>query len=49
MKWQPTPVFLPGELHEQYEKQSDMILKDELPSSVGAQYVTGQITPERMN
>ena len=25
-----------------------MILKDELPRSVGAQYATGEITPERM-
>ena len=25
-----------------------MTLKDELPRSVGAQYATGQITPERM-
>ena len=48
-EWKTTSVFLPWESHEQYEKQSDMILKDELPSSVGAQYVTGQITPERMN
>ena len=27
--------------HEQYEKQNDMILKEELPWSVGAQYATG--------
>ena len=25
-----------------------MILKDELPRSVGAQYATGEMTPERM-
>ena len=25
-----------------------MILKDDLPRSVGAQYATGEITPERM-
>ena len=29
------------------ERQKDMILKDELPRSVGAQY-GGEITPERM-
>ena len=27
--------------HEQYEKQNDRILKEELPRSVGAQYATG--------
>ena len=47
-KWHTTPVFLPGESHGQYEKQKDMILKDELPRSVGAQYATGEMTPERM-
>ena len=25
-----------------------MILKDDLPRSVGAQYATGEVTPERM-
>ena len=25
-----------------------MILKDEVPRSIGAQYTTGEITPERM-
>ena len=45
--WPPTPVFMPVEFHEKYEKQKDMILKDELPRSVGAQYATGVITPER--
>ena len=29
------------ELHEQYERQKDRTLKDELPSLVGAQYATG--------
>ena len=48
-EWKTTSLFLPWEFHEQYEKKKDMIVKDELPSSVGAQYVTGQITPERMN
>ena len=30
------------------ERQKDMILKDELLRSGGAQYATGEITPERM-
>ena len=34
--------------YEQYEKQNARILKEELPRSVGAQYATGEITPERM-
>ena len=34
--------------YEQYEKQNERILKEELPRSVGAQYATGEITPERM-
>jgi len=29
------------EVHEQYERQKDKTLKDELPRSVGAQYATG--------
>ena len=29
------------EPHEQYEKQNDRTLKEELPRSVGAQYATG--------
>ena len=40
-KWQPTPVFLLGKPHEQYEKAKDITLKDELPRSIGAQYATG--------
>ena len=28
--------------HEQYEKEKDRTLKDELPRSVGAQYATGE-------
>jgi len=28
-KWQPTPVFLPGEHHGQYERQQGMTLEDE--------------------
>ena len=30
------------------KRQKDMTLKDELPKSVGAQYATGEIAPERM-
>ena len=40
-EWQITSVFLPREPHEQYERQNDKILKEELPRSVGAQYATG--------
>ena len=40
-EWQTTSVFLPQEPHEQYERQSDRLLKEELPRSVGAQYATG--------
>ena len=40
-EWQITSAFLPWEPHEQYEKQNDRILKEELPSSVGTQYATG--------
>ena len=40
-EWQTTSVFLPWEHHEQYERQNDRILKEELPRSVGAQYATG--------
>ena len=40
-KWQATSVFLPWEPHEQYERQNDRLLKEELPRSLGAQYATG--------
>ena len=40
-EWQTTSVFLPWEPHEQYKRQNDRILKEELPRSVGAQYATG--------
>ena len=30
------------------KRQNDRILKEELPRLVGAQYATGEITPERM-
>ena len=40
-EWQTTSVFLPWEPHEQLKRQKDRTLKDELPRSVGAQYVTG--------
>ena len=40
-EWQTTSAFLPWEPHEQYEKENDRILKEELPRSVDAQYATG--------
>ena len=40
-EWQTTSLFLPWEPHEQYEKEKDRTLKDELPRLVGAQYATG--------
>ena len=40
-EWQTTSVFLPREPHEQYERQNDRILKEELFRSVGVQYATG--------
>ena len=39
-EWQTVSVFLPWEPQEQYDKQKDRTLKDELPRSVGAQYAT---------
>ena len=41
-EWQTTSVFLPEEPHEQYERQKDRSLKDELHGSIGAQYATGE-------
>ena len=38
---QITSVFFPSEPHEQYERQRDRTLKDELSRLVGAQYATG--------
>ena len=40
-EWQITSVFLPREPHEQYERQNDKILKEELARMVDTQYVTG--------
>ena len=40
-EWQTTSIFLPWELHEQYEKAKERTVKDELPRLVGAQYATG--------
>ena len=37
-KWQTTPVFLPWELHEQYERQKDITLEDEPARLEGIQY-----------
>ena len=39
-KWQTTTVLLPWELHEHYEKAKHTTLKDQLPRSVSAQYVS---------
>ena len=42
-EWETTSVFLPWELHEQYEKGKKIgTLKDELPKLLGAQYATGE-------
>ena len=53
-KWQPTPVFLPGEPHEQYEKAKRYEALDEKHKSEGVQHATGEerkailIAPVRM-
>ena len=46
-----TPVFLPRELHGQYEKAKSMTPEDEAPRSEGVQYDTGeeQINSPRKN
>ena len=41
-KSQPTPVFLPGEPHEQYEKAKDRTSEDEHSRSEGVQYTPGE-------
>ena len=41
-KWWTTSVFLPENPMNNMKGQKDMTLKDELPRSVGAQYVTGE-------
>ena len=41
-KWQPTPVFLSGESHEQYEKAKRYDPEDESPRVEGVQYTTGE-------
>ena len=40
-KWQCTPVFLPQEPHEQYEKAKRYDI-GRSPRSIGAQYATGE-------
>ena len=40
-EWETTSVFFPWEPHEQYEKQNNRTLKEELPRLVGAQYASG--------
>ena len=49
-EWQTTLLFLPWWPHEQYERQKDRTLKDELPMSVVPNMlleINGEITPER--
>ena len=41
-EWQATPVFLPRELHGQYEKAKSMTPEDEAPRSEGVQYIPGK-------
>ena len=41
-EWQTTSVFLPRELHEQYEKAKWYDTERGTPQSVGAQYATGE-------
>ena len=49
-EWQPTPVFLLQEPHEQYEKVKRYTLEDELRKLEGVQYVTEKElrAPERL-
>ena len=39
---QSTPVFLPGEAHEQLKRQKDKVSEDEPPRSEDVQYTTGE-------
>ena len=50
-EWQATSVFLPRELHGQYEKAKSMTPEDEAPRSEGVRYDTGeeQINSPRKN
>ena len=41
-EWQTTSVLLPHEPRTSMKRQKDRTLKDELPRSVGAQYVIGE-------
>ena len=41
-EWQTTSVLLPHEPRNSMKRQKDRTLKDELPRSVGAQYVIGE-------
>ena len=41
-KWQPTPVFLPGKPHKQYEKAKRFDTWRWIPKSEGVQYTTGK-------
>ena len=54
-KGQPTPVFLPGEPHGQYERQEDVTLEDKPPGQKVSNMLLGEsgghllILPKRMN
>jgi len=41
-EWQTTPIVLPWESNEPFEKQKDMTLEDEPLRSEGIQYATGE-------
>ena len=42
-KWKITPVFLPGEPHEQYENSKRYDMEDEPPRSEGVHYATREV------
>ena len=41
-KWQPTPVFLPGESHNSMKRQKDTTPEEESSRLEGVQYATGE-------
>ena len=41
-KWQPTPVFFPGEPNEQYEKAKSITAEDEPLRLEAVQWATGE-------
>ena len=48
-EWQTTPVFLPWEAHEQYDKKKDKMPEDEPPRLEGVQYTPGEEQREITN